>query len=262
MSIYIRFNNKDRGAGRVKALANYVFDLGKTSEEYCHTLGVSRLDASIDMLLLKALYRKTGGRQVLHWVLSFDEDVTAELADEVGMKVLHLLEGKYQAIAATHINTLNRHVHFAINPIDIVTGKKFSESVKDMLTFREKINDILSDYNLSLIGQIESLDEENWDEGEIMPEKQEIQCGNVEENVMRITPDHTYYFPVMHQEFGHVWRGMAAIENNRLLEPGLYYGEPREGDFVVWEELDGKKYRGKGLVEDGKLYMPGFYEEV
>lgn len=74
---------------------------------------------------------------------------------------------------ATHINTSNPHNHYLINPINLLTGRKFSESIKDMLLFREKINNILNRHGLKKIGLSDTFSEE-IDDGLPLSEESEL----------------------------------------------------------------------------------------
>lgn len=159
MSVYKRCASTDRNIMRIAERVAYVFDQNKTRQELCHTLGVARRTVYDDMLFIKQLYGKTDGRQYLHWILSYDSGVPETVADQVGQKVLRLLNGQYQAIMATHTNTANFHNHFLVNTVNLASGNKFSESISDMLVFRDKINAILESYGLKPVGQVETISE-------------------------------------------------------------------------------------------------------
>lgn len=220
--------------------------------------GVSKDTAYEDMLFVKLLFGKSDGRQYLHWILSHDSDVTEELADIVCKEVLALLHGKYQVISATHLNTDNIHSHFLINPVDIVTGKKFSESKREMLRFRDKINRIMLKYGLNPVRSIQSISEEKLD----------IEDGNY--NVMQIYEDEMYC-------------GNVEIVGETLIMPGVMYacGEVETKDFaptfvpgVIYDDLNanqyfmvnindlGRTFYGHGYVDEkGTVYFPGILYE-
>lgn len=159
MSVYKRCASTDRNIMRIAERVSYIFDPNKTRPELCHTLGVARRTVYDDMVFIKQLYGKTDGRQYLHWVVSYDSGVPETVADQVGQAVLRLLNGQYQAIMATHTNTANFHNHFLINTVNLASGNKFSESISDMLVFRDKINAILEFYGLQPVGHVETISE-------------------------------------------------------------------------------------------------------
>lgn len=252
MPIYLRITSKCRELSRVQELVHYVFDESKAIPKYCHTLGVGKQSAVEDMLFIKNLYRQTEGRQMLHWVLSFDEGVSAELADTVGMEVLHFLTGRYQAVCATHTNTNNAHVHYAINPVDIETGNKFSESKADMLRFRDRINEVLIKFKLKKIAGVDEMSEAKWEEQE------------------RINSCDVYdEAPVLPFAFAEIngddcWTGRGIWENGQLYVPGILCKMPLirgitydDGALTVRKMIDGENCIGRGAVENGKFFEPG-----
>lgn len=164
MSIYVRLASKSRKHEEVKKLTEYILDPTKTRPEYCHAIGMDVDCAFEDVIFVKQLYCQTEGRQALHWVVSCDKGVTADVADSVGVDVLHLLDGKYQGLCATHLNTENYHTHIMINPVNMETGNKFNESKADLRIFRNQINDIFEKHGLSRIGDSVFMQDEEWDE--------------------------------------------------------------------------------------------------
>lgn len=252
MSIYLRITSKSRELSRVQKLVHYVFDESKTTPQYCHTLGVGKQSAVEDMMFIKNLYRQTEGRQMLHWVLSFDEGVSAELADTVGMEVLHFLTGRYQAVCATHTNTSNVHVHYAINSVDIETGKKFSESKTDMLRFRDKINEILIKYNLRKIATVGEMSEKEWNE-------QDSNKPCDAQSAALVLP---FVFTEINGD--DCWAGSGMWEKGQLYVPGILRKTSLikgitydDGEFTVHKIINGENCKGRGVVENGKIFVPG-----
>lgn len=284
MSVYIRFTRKSRGLNAVKELVDYVYDSNKTQDRLCHTLGVCKQSVADDMIFVKRLFCQTDKRQMLHWVLSFDAGVETETADMIGQEVLHMLSGEYQAICATHTNTLNRHVHFAINTVNVKTGKKFTNSKKDMLYFRNEINRVLEKYDLSPIGGAVKMEEEEWeiqehsvdicfsdhdvDNGyhEIVCDTPqyciETKCLSCDSDVsQRYGQNATLIYTVYKEEYGHIWKGKGAIENGIYYSPAVYYGKTIEGPFTVRQTEEDHTFVGHGVVEDGKVLIPGVLKE-
>lgn len=258
MSVYLRITSKSRELSRVQELIDYVFDEYKTIPQYCHTSGVGRQSAYEDMVFIKNLHHKTEGRQVLHWILSFDKGVSAELADAVGMEVLHFLMTRYQAVCATHTNTSNVHIHYAINPVDIETGKKFSESKKDMLGFRDKINEVLTKFNLKKIAGVDEMPDAKWNE-------QEINNSCDVKDKTAVLP-----FSVTEMAGDKFWTGNGTWENGQLCVPGILRETSLirgvmydDGAFTVHNIINGEVCTGHGVVENGKVINPGvLYAEI
>ncbi len=230
-----------------------MFDTNKTCPELCHALGVSKKSAYDDMMFVKYLFCQTEGRQYLHWILSHDVDVSLSAVNSVAEKVIHLLGDRYQVIAATHTNTRNLHTHFLINPVDIKTGKKFSESTAEMLKFREKINVILRGFGLHECGAIETITEAKIDEDD--EGSQSLQL-------------YQFYR-------GKTFEGSGSVVNGDILLPGVLHESNIETsdttDLCMYEE--GRSFQviqhyrdqmfvGKGFIEDENILIPGILHEV
>lgn len=204
----------------MKEMVDYVLDERKTREELCHTSGVTKQTAYEDMVFIKQLFGKTEGREYLHWVLSHDKGVSDNVADAVALEVLQLLQKRYQIVLATHINTENVHTHFLINTVDITSGRKFSESVPDMLKFREKINQILETHGLNTIGTIEEFDEDTEDD--IFADSN---TGLSDNDEMRV-----YISNAVEDT---VDCGVGSVEDGNIFTPGIYYSQNVGGDRFI-----------------------------
>lgn len=244
----------------MKEMVDYVLDERKTREELCHTSGVTKQAAYEDMVFIKQLFGKTEGREYLHWVLSHDKGVSDNVADAVALEVLQLLQKRYQIVLATHINTENVHTHFLINTVDITSGRKFSESVPDMLKFREKINQILETHGLNTIGTIEEFDEDTVDCG----------VGSVEDGNI-FTPGIYYSQNVGGDRFiqGNTWisgvtydstsEGLKANKGEQELIPGVTY---EAGPVKVRLEEEEGTFFGKMCIENNRILYPGVLYEA
>lgn len=155
MSIYKRVATHVSGINDLKNAINYIFDPEKTSDHLIYSRGVAKMSAYEDMRFIKELYCKATGRQYLHWVLSHDKGVPLEIVKAVNLEVLKLIGNEFQVVAATHTNTQNLHTHFVLNSVKVRDGKKFSQSRKEMLQFRQAINEILQAHGLKTIGTTE-----------------------------------------------------------------------------------------------------------
>lgn len=257
MSIYKRASSTDRRITKIRERVDYVFDQEKTCPELCHTLGVSRETVYDDMVFVKYLFCQTKGRQYLHWILSHDGGVCLETVNSVAKEVMYLFSDCYQVIAATHTNTSNLHTHFIINPIDIRTGKKFSESKNDMLKFRDKINHILNKFGLKECGCVESVSEEKLDNEDDMLEtphfSEERSCEG--EQAFQL-------FQIYQNQ---MFLGTGFATEGKVLIPGVLYEtehQEDESETEISQYVDGHTYRGKGRWENGHFLISGvLYEE-
>ena len=264
MSVYVRLSSKSRKIGRVRELKDYILDPKKTRPEYCHSLGMDIENAYEDVKFVKQLYCQTEGRQILHWVVSCDKGVDAETANKVGKEVLQLLDGKYQALCATHLNTANYHTHFMINPVDLKSGNKFNESKSDMLKFRNQINTILQKYNLLPIGELEYLQDEEWDSNY---EYADSFC----EGELRNALDEVVY-----ECYDHI-TNQTCNTNAEVCGSEDYSGHPiwaktwinaelfgsfNPGTYAIQTSMEGNIFEGSIEVTDNKVFMPGIVRKT
>ena len=80
------------------------------------------------MVDTKKRYNKMDGVQGFHLVQSFAKgEVTPELAHQIGMELAErLLQGKYEAVITTHLNTEHYHNHIVFNSVSMEDGKNIT----------------------------------------------------------------------------------------------------------------------------------------
>lgn len=109
---YIR--NKDKttkkgqSAGSLEEAIDYAMNRDKTERSvFEDAIGCVCETAYQDMVATKKRYHKMDGVQGYHLVQSFVKgEVTPELAHQIGMEMAErLLQGKYEAVITTHLNT-------------------------------------------------------------------------------------------------------------------------------------------------------------
>lgn len=118
--------------------------------------GVDVKSAYQDMNTLQSLYRKNDGRRYMHYIISFDKGIPAVKAYHVASECASYFAGDYQYIMAVHTNTSNIHAHVILNSVNVRTGKKFSQSKKQLREFRDFVNFCLNKHGLNIIPERES----------------------------------------------------------------------------------------------------------
>ncbi|MCM1237540.1 MAG: relaxase/mobilization nuclease domain-containing protein [Ruminococcus flavefaciens] len=85
-------------------------------------------------LYVQGYYRKTDGRRVLHMIVSFPEGSCIGPVQETAVRISGTIGRRYQNVWAVHTNTGNLHIHFVINAVSYMDGKKVTvEEVRDCL---------------------------------------------------------------------------------------------------------------------------------
>ena len=134
-------------------------DLKTEKRMYVTCLNCTERDVAKQFMETKRLWSqisgvdKTAGRSCYHGYQSFrEEEVTAEIAHEIGVKLAERLWGsEYEVVVATHCNTGHYHNHFVLNPVSIIDGHKFFESLADYRAMRTESDRLCQEYGLSLI---------------------------------------------------------------------------------------------------------------
>lgn len=95
-------------------------------------LSVDPLHAAEQMHLVKDLWNQTTGRQLRHFVLCFDSyessDISGPEALWVGAcGICEYFASEYQIVFGIHHKDYRWHIHFAMNNVSFVTGKRFPE---------------------------------------------------------------------------------------------------------------------------------------
>lgn len=156
---YIR--NKDKttkkgqSAGSLEEAIDYAMNRDKTERSvFEDAIGCVCETAYQDMVATKKRYHKMDGVQGYHLVQSFVKgEVTPELAHQIGMEMAErLLQGKYEAVITTHLNTEHYHNHIVFNSVSMEDGKKYHSNSRSYYEDVRKASDALClKYGLSVI---------------------------------------------------------------------------------------------------------------
>ena len=157
---YVRDKNKITKPGSLEEAVDYALNRDKT-ESVCFETGLSCLceTAFADMKENVQRWHKTGGVQGYHLVQSFAEgEVTPELAHQIGVELAdQLLDGRYQAVVTTHLNTRHIHNHIVWCAVALDNGRKYHSNAKSYYTeVRARSDALCRQYGLSVIETPES----------------------------------------------------------------------------------------------------------
>ena len=99
------------------------------------------------MKIVKEYYCHNG-KQAQHFWLTFDynEYITTSDVYKIGYAVCNLFP-EHQMVFALHQNTDHLHIHWAMNPVSIVTGRKINFGFRESFELRKRLGEILAGYN-------------------------------------------------------------------------------------------------------------------
>lgn len=135
-----------RKRANLSGIIKYVLKTEKTEEKlvYGHCLEVVR--AYKMMIETKTVFSKTSGREYSHFVQSYppDENITPEQALEQAKKLLEATKKfrAYEVLLAVHKDRSHIHVHYIVNSVSFVDGRKFHITKKELEELKSLQNEI------------------------------------------------------------------------------------------------------------------------
>ena len=153
MSLLKMINKIRRGKTAMMDLHEYVTAPSKTDNRILNGAKdiLSHLPIT-EMMTVKKLFFKTGGREQIHLVVSLtpdDRNRSDNVYLELASKVAGIFEG-FQSYFAVHRDTAIRHMHIVLNSVSI-DGHKFSQSKSDLHRLKQKCNDLLGQFGFDPI---------------------------------------------------------------------------------------------------------------
>lgn len=107
------------------------------------------------MVITKRAFHKDTGRQYAHFVLSFDprDTISPELAFEIGQAFIRRYEkwNDFQIVMAMHTNEPQMHIHYIVNSVSLVDGRKWQSSPEDLKQMRVLSDVLCREHGLSVI---------------------------------------------------------------------------------------------------------------
>lgn len=108
--------------------------------------------AIMQMQLLQQCLGQDRGIHLRHMILSFDpqEKLSPSQAFQIGQKISKYYASQYQVIFGVHCDQPHLHIHFVMNTVNYLTGRKYSGDFKDFNNFLQHIQIVLSPYGIPI----------------------------------------------------------------------------------------------------------------
>lgn len=156
ISAVLKFiNGRNDSKEYLQGLFNYITDPAKTDNgNLVLTHGCSKKNPLEDILANKKLWHKTHGKQGEHFVLALAPCGENKSPLEVLSVVKEIVATVYPeniAIIAGHTDSKHLHFHVALDAVNAVTGRKFSQSPADLNRIKQKANNILVKHGFEMI---------------------------------------------------------------------------------------------------------------
>ncbi|MCD6322084.1 MAG: relaxase/mobilization nuclease domain-containing protein, partial [Clostridiales bacterium] len=146
--------NEDKTA--LDDVLEYATDKNRIEGEqhlYESAVNCEKENALLSMMQTKKHFEKTDKVQGYHIIQSFRPDeITPELAHQVGVEFTQKCFGKYEAVIGTHLDKNHLHNHIVVNSVSFIDGKKYRNNFKDYFGDIRGISDALcKEHGLSII---------------------------------------------------------------------------------------------------------------
>lgn len=142
----------DGGNSYLSNCVNYAFkEKTEPDEELVETTGygVSDIDPKLaydQMYAVKEYYSKTGDNPVMHFIISYDQNVQdANTACKYTKQITDYFSGNYQMITAVHRENQGGsqyHAHIIMNSVNYHNGKLYNSSPEEIAKLRDHTADV------------------------------------------------------------------------------------------------------------------------
>lgn len=142
----------------MRNVLQYILNKEKTDEDLIEVVGdYQGADLSYDQIYqdykrIKELWDKDSGRMYGHYILSFapDEKITHKECLEFAKELMKQIYPNHQITFAVHKDKDTVHCHMIINSVSFLDGNKFRQSKKDLERYKELVNQMCKERNLTI----------------------------------------------------------------------------------------------------------------
>lgn len=145
----------------LKTTLNYIMKEEKTENKLIAGKDCIAENALEEMNAIKKQYNKyRKGRDKIHFIQSFSpkDNITPELANEIGMKMAEYFKG-FQVVVATHIDKNHLHNHIVLNSVNFENGLKFHQSKSDLQKIKKFSDQLCKEYGLTITEEKAKVDD-------------------------------------------------------------------------------------------------------
>ena len=140
------------GDNVVLRLLKYITDDNKTYGIYVGHRGFPVFDINAiekQFYATQILYNKFNGDKLIHMIISFspEPEIIEETAMGIGNLIADIIGREYQLVFGVHVNSLNPHIHFIINPVSYINGKIYRANTTN-----------IKYYGMAIKGYMKSID--------------------------------------------------------------------------------------------------------
>ena len=96
---------------------------------------------------VKGFWCETGGRQMVHFILAFDDYENVSLGNDeiiqIAERFCGLFYDRFQIVYGVHFDSGNIHIHFAMNNVSYIDGKRYLSNHAENAYLADKVKNIV-----------------------------------------------------------------------------------------------------------------------
>ncbi len=145
-------DNKYVSDTAVSNLVYYISNTIKTLGIYMGGFGICELKDKEDVIYqfnkVKDFYGKNNGNRLRHFIVSFCgiEDFNPSQAYSVAMDIAKYYGMQYQVFFGVHMDKKHLHIHFMMNTVSYVNGKRYAEGKEDFYMLKKYVDDVIANH--------------------------------------------------------------------------------------------------------------------
>jgi len=122
----------------------------------CGGVSVDAVNAACQMSAVAEAYNKNSGKRLRHMILRFIElPLTGNLREDchklettyqIAFEIALFYQNQFQTAFYVHRDEKHAHIHFIINRVDFMNGRKYDDVHNDFRSFVEHVENILAKY--------------------------------------------------------------------------------------------------------------------
>jgi hypothetical protein len=149
MAIIKIVNKKYKNIDAIEKLVKYILDPKKRIHNITGAIGTDPGDIDIiirQFYTVQKMHRNCKGKRICHLVLSFSKEeintLTIQAFLQIGYAIAEFFNDEYQICFALHEDTDDTHLHFAVNPVNIYSGKKLQwkyQTLYNLILWKDQV---------------------------------------------------------------------------------------------------------------------------
>ncbi len=147
-------NYSDSSPKRAEKFSRYLKHLSKTNSDYMATNYLDRDNVERSIKVIERKWKPRGSRSFKQGILAYGVPVGEYPVEKIMKFNRELLQKTFPDFPwmfAIHINKYFLHSHFLLVTTNVLTGKKLSQSPKDLQAFKDKYDELALKYGLPVL---------------------------------------------------------------------------------------------------------------